>query len=499
MLLTLFVCRMKKLSSAPTLIMAIVDQFMVEIYHVVKDPIQNGPRNNAGPPSTTNAPTVTSGAAAQVSSAISTNSSSSGDSSNSDGSSLLWFFLAVIFSLVFVNVWYVLLSKTLFRISQFKCTTRIVIVARCCRRFNVRSRELQAGGNGDGNGDPVDLEALPRPHRRNRVGILMTMGELDERFPVQKYKYWVASHAKVDAPITGEGSVPSSRARGMRRIDGDLPPLGLTSGTADSATATTISSAQPSNSSTAPTTQRIDQIGNEDTAEKQYGKLTVPDTETNHFVDASVTATSAAETQHKSDSPADDEHADYNEQIDAGVPPHLLAIPGDTCAICIDTLEDDDDIRGLTCGHAFHSRCLDPWLTTGRVSCPLCKTDYYTPKQRPQSRGHGGGRAPLRRNEPAGNATLNHDRVVFSRYHLRLTLSRRFTSNPLSSREGQVPSHHWQTEPERSHIEPPEEPEAPQTRRLRLPRIPWPTLSRTAVFRRGIAVPNTVGLEVLPV
>ena len=114
---------MKKLSSAPTLIMAIIDQIMVEIYHVAKDPIQNGPRNNAGPPSTTNALTVTSSAPGQVSSAISTNSSSSGDnSSNTNGSSLLWFFLAVIFSLVFVNVWYVLLSKALFRFLNLSVT-----------------------------------------------------------------------------------------------------------------------------------------------------------------------------------------------------------------------------------------------------------------------------------------------------------------------------------------------------------------------------------------
>lgn len=367
-------------------------------------------------------------------------------------------------------------------------------MARCCCRFNIRSRELQAGRNGD----LIDLEALPRPHRRNQVGILMTVSELDERFPIQKYKYWVTSRARVDAPIAREGSVLSGRAGGMRRVDGALPLPGLTSGTADSATATMISGAQSSNSSIVPTTQRIDQISNDDSAEKRYGKLIVLDTETNHFVDVAVTAPSTTKRQHKSDSPADDEHTDYKEQNDATVHPHLLAVPGETCAICIDKLEDDDDIRGLTCGHAFHSRCLDPWLTTRRVSCPLCKTDYYTPKQRTQSRGHGGGRSPLRRNEPAGNATLHHDRLIFSRYHLRLILPRRFTSNPLSSRESQVLAHHVQTEPERSHIEAPVEPEALQTRRSRLPRIPWPTLPRTAVSRRGIAVPNAVGIEILP-
>jgi hypothetical protein len=41
-------------------------------------------------------------------------------------------------------------------------------------------------------------------------------------------------------------------------------------------------------------------------------------------------------------------------------------------------------VRGLACGHAFHAVCLDPWLTTRRACCPLCKADYYTPKPRPQ-------------------------------------------------------------------------------------------------------------------
>ncbi|CDK26715.1 unnamed protein product [Kuraishia capsulata CBS 1993] len=47
------------------------------------------------------------------------------------------------------------------------------------------------------------------------------------------------------------------------------------------------------------------------------------------------------------------------------------------CAICIDTLEDDDQVRGLICGHVYHSECIDPWLINRRASCPMCKRDYY--------------------------------------------------------------------------------------------------------------------------
>ena len=67
------------------------------------------------------------------------------------------------------------------------------------------------------------------------------------------------------------------------------------------------------------------------------------------------------------------------------IPTELLATSGDNCAICIELLEDDDEVRGLTCGHCYHQTCLDPWLTQRRASCPLCKADYYIPKPPPEN------------------------------------------------------------------------------------------------------------------
>ena len=65
----------------------------------------------------------------------------------------------------------------------------------------------------------------------------------------------------------------------------------------------------------------------------------------------------------------EDEDGDEDKHIHTAVSPESLAQPGDSCTICISTLEQDDDIRGLTCGHAFHVGCLDPMANNS--SCSL--------------------------------------------------------------------------------------------------------------------------------
>lgn len=44
------------------------------------------------------------------------------------------------------------------------------------------------------------------------------------------------------------------------------------------------------------------------------------------------------------------------------------------CSICMTALVDTDHVRLLKCKHAFHARCIDPWVLQANSVCPLCRT-----------------------------------------------------------------------------------------------------------------------------
>lgn len=60
----------------------------------------------------------------------------------------------------------------------------------------------------------------------------------------------------------------------------------------------------------------------------------------------------------------------------------------DTCAICLDDYIDNERLRVLPCHHAYHVKCIDPWLTKNRRVCPICKRKVFARgERRPLHRG----------------------------------------------------------------------------------------------------------------
>lgn len=184
----------------------------------------------------------------------------------------------------------------------------------------------------------------------------MTMEEVNERFPLTKYKAWRATRERKGLSTAGGVIAPSSRPVSMH--GGKLSLEGNRS--VPLATENDVAQSSQEQSSSGPAGQP-----NLNGVDIEKGTLNV------HHPDA--------EPQAAGSSGQDEEDDDH---IETAVAPELLAEPGDSCAICLDALDDDDEVRGLSCGHAFHAGCIDPWLTSRRACCPLCKADYYVPKPR---------------------------------------------------------------------------------------------------------------------
>lgn len=53
---------------------------------------------------------------------------------------------------------------------------------------------------------------------------------------------------------------------------------------------------------------------------------------------------------------------------------------GDQCAICFEDFEVAETVRQLGCQHCFHTKCLNPWMTSNyhknSFTCPLCREPF---------------------------------------------------------------------------------------------------------------------------
>lgn len=259
----------------------------------------------------------------------------------------------------------------------------------------------------------------------------MSMEEVNERFPLSKYKTWRSTREAEGLPAAGGVTAPPSRAGSIKGETGTIG--GDTRRSVDSQRpATALEMAQQDHMNAVngipPSTPNDSQGASSSASSKESEKVATP--EVTSTQDRPPTTTATASSPPPLDRTASvvtiDDDADEDDPIRTAAPPELLALPGDACAICLDTLEDDDDVRGLTCGHAFHAACVDPWLTARRACCPLCKADYYIPKPRTDGTGAEDGTGRRMPTSPQPVWIGGRAGMVFGRPRLTLANSRFF-------------------------------------------------------------------------
>eukprot|EP00092_Neocalanus_flemingeri_P014984 GFUD01016183.1.p1 GENE.GFUD01016183.1~~GFUD01016183.1.p1 ORF type:complete len:438 (-),score=134.01 GFUD01016183.1:363-1676(-) len=115
----------------------------------------------------------------------------------------------------------------------------------------------------------------------------------------------------------------------------------------------------------------------------------------------------------------------------------------ETCCICLDDYTIGDKLRILPCDHAYHVKCIDPWLLKNKRVCPQCRKKVFASGEVPPSDSESDTedeRAPLLarpRNVASGTFQMQNENP-FRRAARRLASRSRSSNDSASNNSGDI-------------------------------------------------------------
>merc|ERR1711879_12800 len=52
-------------------------------------------------------------------------------------------------------------------------------------------------------------------------------------------------------------------------------------------------------------------------------------------------------------------------------------VPNDACPVCLESYKIGDKLKQLPCYHAYHPKCIDPWIQDHTAECPMCRWSIF--------------------------------------------------------------------------------------------------------------------------
>jgi hypothetical protein len=225
------------------------------------------------------------------------------------------------------------------------CRCRIIVGVKYCFRYNQRNRALRA----QADGEHIDLSNMPRPHRRRREKKLMTLDEVNQKFPRMRYKQWRASREQDGLPTEGGiSAAPSravSRAASIKDVDAITNRQSHETGRPGSSLSNVVHpSTRPLSSSSRAEHETPTPDATHDAIFSEPARS--PTTAIPPIQEEPVTSEKTTERVgsplpapfKESDPSAEDDEDSDGDPIHNAIADQGDLSPGDTCAICLDTL-----------------------------------------------------------------------------------------------------------------------------------------------------------------